>query len=93
MMEILIVVNVRIILWVIDVKEVISMISKNRFYSNDFSAEKSCSSPQCFNGGVCVNTAVSFKCICPIDYEGQRCDLSKPSRIQMNDLLFISRME
>jgi hypothetical protein len=38
--------------------------------------EKSCSSPQCFNGGVCVNTAASFKCICPIDYEGQRCDLS-----------------
>ena len=44
------------------------------------SVEKSCSSPQCFNGGVCVNTAASFKCICPIDYEGQRCDLSNHRR-------------
>jgi hypothetical protein len=82
MMEIHIDVNVQIILWVIDVKEVFKIMIFILFYTKNLFlnislVEKSCSSPQCFNGGVCVNTAISFKCICPIDYEGQRCDLSK----------------
>jgi Notch-like protein len=55
--------------------------------------EKSCSSPQCFNGGVCVNTAISFKCICPIDYEGQRCDLSKSFTTIVNSCLFYLHLE
>lgn len=59
------------------------------------SVEKSCSTPQCFNGGVCVNTIDSFKCICPIDYEGQRCDLSNDKfsiQSKRNKILFF-RME
>jgi hypothetical protein len=87
MMLIPIDVNVQKISWAIDANEVHDksmftsiMIVVERIHVNNRSyvvVEKSCSSPQCFNGGVCVNTVTSFKCICPIDYEGQRCDLSK----------------
>lgn len=78
MMAIHIDVNVQKILWAIDVNEVFRYFYEifiGKFF--EILVEKSCSSPQCFNGGVCVNTATSFKCICPIDYEGQRCDLSR----------------
>lgn len=95
MMEIRIDVNVRRTSWAIDVNEV---GDEDEFHCRSlheiFSVEKSCSSPQCFNGGVCVNTAVSFKCICPIDYEGQRCDLSESLHsISFVAHCFLFRME
>jgi len=98
MMEIRIDVNVRTISWVVDVNEVWLCSFVDCFLLIFFvftSVEKSCSTPQCFNGGVCVNTIDSFKCICPIDYEGQRCDLSNDKfsiQSKRNKILFF-RME
>jgi len=31
--------------------------------------------PVCLNGGVCVDLYASFKCLCPKEWEGERCEL------------------
>lgn len=35
-----------------------------------------CKSNPCMNGGTCVNVETNFACICPNEFEGDRCQFS-----------------
>ncbi|KAL9959813.1 hypothetical protein ACROYT_G033169 [Oculina patagonica] len=34
-----------------------------------------CSPSPCLNGGLCINTGQNYRCVCPLNYYGKRCQL------------------